>query len=326
MSPQTPIISVIGSLNVDLVTRTPRVPVGGETLTSESFSIGYGGKGANQAVACARLSRTQSQAQNGQKSDIEVRMVGAVGDDEFSTGFLPSLKESGLVVDRVQVLKGKKTGVAVIIVETDSGQNRIMLCPGANYDVPVKDLVEGDESVVLFQLELPLDVVLHNMKTAREKGVDTIINPAPAIPLRDEAYQGLGHLIVNETEAAILSGIENPTNWDEVAAVFISRGVKTVVITLGGDGVFYQTDKRHSQSQPGKLVPARKVKVVDTTAAGDTFAGAYTVAVAKWKAAASGEEFDLDAAITHANCASSMTVQKAGAQSSIPWVDEVPKM
>jgi ribokinase len=159
MASKRPIISVIGSLNVDLVTRTSRVPVGGETLTSESFDIGYGGKGANQAVACARLSRTQSQAAAAQASDIEVRMVGAVGDDEFSPGFLESLRKDGLVTDRIEVLRGRKTGVAVIIVETGSGQNRIMFCPGANYEVPVRDLVEGDEAVVLFQLELPMDVV-----------------------------------------------------------------------------------------------------------------------------------------------------------------------
>ena len=247
------VISVIGSLNVDLVTRTSRVPVAGETLTSESFDIGYGGKGANQAVACARLSRTQQQASKGKTSDVEVRMVGAVGDDEFHEGFLKSLQKDGLKTDGVQILKGKKTGVAVIVVETGTGENRIMFCPGANYNVEVTDLVDDDASVALFQLELPIDVVritidtisridladktkvLHNMKIARQKGVETIINPAPAIPLPAEAYEGLGHLIVNETEAAILSGIENPTSWDKVAAVFISRGVKNVIITLGGE-------------------------------------------------------------------------------------------
>ncbi|KAJ4339309.1 putative ribokinase [Ascochyta clinopodiicola] len=319
------VISVIGSLNVDLVTRTARVPVAGETLTTESFDIGYGGKGANQAVACARLSRTQQQASEGKASDVEVRMVGAVGDDEFHEGFLKSLQKDGLKTDGVKILKGKKTGVAVIVVETGTGENRIMFCPGANYDVEAKDLVDEDASVALFQLELPMDVVLHNMKAARQKGVETIINPAPAIPLPAEAYEGLGHLIVNETEAAILSGIENPTSWDEVAAVFISRGVKNVIITLGGEGVFYQTAKQQAESKNGRIVPARKVKVVDTTAAGDTFAGAYTVAVAHWKAISRGSDFDLDAAIAHANRAASMTVQKAGAQSSIPWADEVPK-
>ncbi|KAK3200863.1 hypothetical protein GRF29_213g213154 [Pseudopithomyces chartarum] len=324
MSPKSAIISVIGSLNVDLVTRTPRVPVAGETLTTESFSTGFGGKGANQAVACARLSRTQSQAAAGEASDVEVRMVGAVGDDEFHEGLLKSLQGDGLSTKGVKVLKGKKTGVAVIIVETGTGENRIMFCPGANYEVKVEDLVDEDAGVVLFQLELPLEVVLHNMKVAREKGAETIINPAPAIALPEEAYQGLGHLIVNETEATILSGIENPTSWDEVASIFIKRGVKNVIITLGGEGVYYQTDNQHAQSKPGQIVPARKVQVVDTTAAGDTFVGAYSVAVARWKASSQTTEFDLDAAIQHANLAASLTVQKAGAQSSIPWVDEVP--
>jgi ribokinase len=153
------VISVIGSLNVDLVTRTSRVPIGGETLTSESFNIGWGGKGANQAVACARLSRTSQQAASKSASDVEVRMVGAVGDDEFHEGFLKALREDGLNTEKVEVLKGKKTGVAVIIVETGTGENRIMFCPGANGDVEVKDLVDEDASVALFQLELPLNVV-----------------------------------------------------------------------------------------------------------------------------------------------------------------------
>jgi ribokinase len=159
MSLHPAIISVIGSLNVDLVTRTSRVPVGGETLTSESFNIGWGGKGANQAVACARLSRTQQQVTTSDPSDVEVRMVGAVGDDEFHSGFLKALQADGVKTDNVKILKGKKTGVAVIVVETGTGENRIMFCPGANYDVEEKDLVDADASVALFQLELPLKVV-----------------------------------------------------------------------------------------------------------------------------------------------------------------------
>lgn len=159
MTTKPTVISVIGSLNVDLVTRTARVPVGGETLTSESFAIGWGGKGANQAVACSRLSRTLKQASVGEQSNVEVRMVGAVGNDEFHTGFLKALKADGLNTDKIEVLKGKKTGVAVIVVETGTGENRIMFSPGANYDVEVKDLVDEDTSVALFQLELPLEVV-----------------------------------------------------------------------------------------------------------------------------------------------------------------------
>lgn len=159
MSSKPAVISVIGSLNVDLVTRTSRVPVAGETLTAESFNIGWGGKGANQAVACARLSRTQQQAATSSTVDVEVRMVGAVGDDEFHENFLKALRADGLNTDSVKILKGKKTGVAVITVETGTGENRIMFCPGANYDVEEKDLVDDDASVALFQLELPLNVV-----------------------------------------------------------------------------------------------------------------------------------------------------------------------
>ncbi|KAF2729259.1 Ribokinase-like protein [Polyplosphaeria fusca] len=327
MPPKPAVISVIGSLNVDLVTRTPRIPVAGETLTSDSFTMGFGGKGANQAVACARLSRTKAQATTSLSAacggDVEVRMVGALGDDAFAGGFLESLKKDGVRVEGVRVLEGRQSGTATILVESGSGQNRILFCPGANYEVGDGDLVGEEVDVVLFQLELPVDVVLRNMRTARDKGVETIINPAPAIPLPEEAYKGLGHLIVNETEASILSGIENPTDWNEVAAIFFKRGVNNVIITLGGDGVFYHTAQRHSESQPGKVVLANKVPVVDTTAAGDTFVGAYTVAVARSKAGLD-TEFDLDAVVAYANRAASLTVQRAGAQSSIPWVDEVP--
>ncbi|OCK80994.1 ribokinase-like protein [Lepidopterella palustris CBS 459.81] len=322
MTSPHPIISVVGSLNVDLVTRTARVPEAGETLTSESFDIGFGGKGANQAVACARLSRTQEQARRGEPGKVEVRMVGAVGDDPFADDFLKSLQKDGLNTAKVQKLPNQKTGVAVIIVESHTGENRILFSPGANYAVPATNLLQDDTSVVLFQLELPMEVVLCNMKVARERGVQIILNPAPAVSLPDDAYQGLDHLIVNETEAAMLSGISNPTSWNDVATVFVRRGVRNVIITLGAEGVYYQTAQRYARSQAAKVLPARKVKVVDTTAAGDTFVGAYAVAVAQ-STATSSSAFEIDAAIELANCAASETVQKKGAQSAIPWIDEV---
>ncbi|KAF2816316.1 ribokinase-like protein [Mytilinidion resinicola] len=318
------VISVIGSLNVDLVTRTARIPTAGETLTAESFDTGFGGKGANQAVACARVSRTQSQARNGESTDVEVRMVGAVGDDQFADDFLKSLQAGGVETSKVQKLPNQKTGVAVILVESQTGENRILLSPGANYNVPVVDLLQRDTTVALFQLEVPIEVALLNMKAARERDIVVILNPAPAIPLPEDAYKGLDHLIVNETEASILSGIENPTSWNDVTSVFINRGVQNVIITLGAEGVYYQTAARHAKSEPAKVLPARKVKVVDTTAAGDTFVGAYAVSVARSNSRTVDASFDIDAAIEYANRAASETVQKVGAQSAIPWVDEVP--
>jgi ribokinase len=161
-SPHT-VISVIGSLNVDLVTRTPRVPAAGETLTSESFDIGFGGKGANQAVACARLSRTRSQAIERRPADVEVRMVGAVGEDQFADDFLKNLQGDGVNISNIQRLPNQKTGVAVIIVESQTGQNRILFSPGANYAVPADNLLQDDTNVALFQLELPTDVVCQSI-------------------------------------------------------------------------------------------------------------------------------------------------------------------
>ncbi|EKG18866.1 Ribokinase [Macrophomina phaseolina MS6] len=278
--PTIPTIAVLGSLNVDLVTRTPRVPAAGETIIANGFSTGHGGKGANQAVACARLSRTRTRPSS-TPPDVFVRMIGAVGDDHFGAEFLRALKDDGLDVEGVRVVAGERTGTAVIVVEEESGENRIMV----------------------------------------------VINPAPAVPLSDEVYQGLGHLIVNESEAALLSGrpaeeITPDADLTAVAADFVRRGVRNVIITLGSAGCFYHTSALHAEGLPGKIVPARKVKVVDTTAAGDTFAGAYAVAVAKSRAQG---PFDIDAAIAFANRAAAQTVQRKGAQSAIPWLDEVPE-
>ncbi|KAB2578093.1 Ribokinase [Lasiodiplodia theobromae] len=328
------VIAVVGSLNVDLVTRVPRVPAAGETLIGHGFDTGHGGKGANQAVACARLSRTAAQAASSSSSsspnDVEVRMVGAVGDDAFGGAFLEALRRDGLDVERVRVVEGEKTGVAVIVVEEATGENRIMVSPGANYRVEPRPLLEADTTLAVFQLEIPMETVLLNIRDAKKRGIDVLINPAPAVPLPDELYQGLGHLIVNESEAALLSGkpveeITPDSDLTAVAADFIQRGVKNVIITLGGAGVFYQTAARQAEKLAGKLVPAKKVKVVDTTAAGDTFVGAYAVAIARSKFQSATGAFDIDSAIAFANRAAALTVQRKGAQSAIPWVDEVPE-
>ncbi|KAK8434297.1 Ribokinase-like protein [Phyllosticta citricarpa] len=334
----SPVIAILGSLNVDLVTRTPRIPAAGETLQATSFNTGHGGKGANQAVACARLSRASPSSSSSSSSSssmpsaaqVDVRMIGAIGrDDPFGGPFLAALQRDGLDVARVRQLEGQKTGVAVITVEEGSGENRIMFVPGANASVPREDLLDGDEAVLVMQLEVPMEVVFLNLQAAKKKGVDVIINPAPAIPLSDEVYAGLDHLIVNESEAALLSGrpaedITPESNLSSVAAEFVQKGVKNIIITLGGAGVFYQTASRHAQGQPGNLIPAKKVKVVDTTAAGDTFVGAYAVAVAKSKASQdAGNPFDIDSAIAFANRAAAFTVQKNGAQDAIPWLNEV---
>ncbi|KAI9846315.1 MAG: hypothetical protein M1837_004168 [Sclerophora amabilis] len=334
------IITIIGSLNTDLVTRTSRVPSAGETLIAQSFDTGSGGKGANQAVACARLSRTKASVVQNKKrklgsddegssverskassaEDVVVKMVGAVGDDVFGRPLVAGLEEDGIDVSGVRVSESTSTGVACIIVDETTGDNRILVTPGANYLLrpeQFRDLPPPLPALFVLQLEIPLDTVLEILQLASSNEVAVLLNPAPATELPDEAYKAITHLIVNKSEAAILSGIAEEEVVDEridsLAADFIRRGVQNVVITLGGQGAFFK-----QQGGTTGRCAAEKVDVVDTTAAGDTFAGAYAIEAAK----ATGGEFMIDEAVQRASKAAAYTVQRKGAQSAIPWLNE----
>ncbi|KAL8965768.1 MAG: hypothetical protein Q9197_006336, partial [Variospora fuerteventurae] len=315
----TPTITIIGSLNTDLITRTPRLPHPGETLTATSFSTGCGGKGCNQAVACARLSRSSSSSPSSgdAPSLITTRMLGAVGDDEFGGTLIEGLQRNGVDASDVSVVKGQRTGAAVIVVEEDTGENRILLTPGANFSVtptsvPEALFLEGKKeeeeeeekkkpALVILQLEIPLETVVHVCKRARANGVPVLLNPAPApaegkdgLPV--DVFMGLEHLILNETEAGMLSGLDLPpppssssSPYDkarlaDICHHFHDLGVMNVILTLGARGVYWSSSGGGSSSSSSKLdsgfIPATTVpKVVDTTAAGDTFVGAYAVAV-----------------------------------------------
>ena len=154
-----PTISVVGSLNVDLVARVPRVPSAGETLTASGFETGHGGKGANQAIACARLSRSARQAPKDDDGSVHVRMIGAVGDDQFGREFRDALQKDGIDVEGVKVVESDKTGVAFILVEDATGENRIIVSPGANYKVDERPLLGENTTLAVFQLEIPIEVV-----------------------------------------------------------------------------------------------------------------------------------------------------------------------
>lgn len=198
------------------------------------------------------------------------------------------------------------------------GLNRLRTEPGS----PLPDLL-------IMQLEIPLPTVLAALSAARAAGVPVLLNPAPARVLPEEAYVGLAHLVVNETEAAILSGLSGATAEDllsteagleRVAKGFVERGVRNVIITLGARGVFYFGGGVEGKQQVSGLVPAEKAKVVDTTAAGDTFVGRYALDVVGGDA---GGKFDIEVAVRKANKAAAKTVERAGAQDSIPWRDEL---
>lgn len=295
-------IIVVGSLNMDLVVRTPRVPVGGETLNGHGFSTLPGGKGANQAVACARLGG-------------KVGMIGQVGTDGFGDTLREGLSADGIDVIGVRRTSSVGTGVAMILVE-DIGQNRIVLAAGANGaltpdDIDAQSAVIKGAALLVVQLEVPMAVVRHAIAIAHAAGVPVLLNPAPAITLPDEIWPQVDILVPNESEASLLSGIEVSDAASAFAAAreFRQRGVACVLVTLGVQGVAIVDDAGERQ------LPAQVVKAVDTTAAGDTFIGGLTAGLL--------EGMTLDQAVTLGQKASALCVTRHGAQPSIPYRHEI---
>jgi ribokinase len=314
----SPRITILGSLNIDLVSYVSHHPLPGETMTANSFNTSPGGKGANQAVACAKLSRNSDLS----SPSAHVSMIGAVGRDAYGPVLRDSLASFGVDVTGVAAPEDQKTGVAIIVVDEPSGQNRIILSPEANHSLlpeHFKQLPAPLPDLLIMQLEIPFATVIQALASAKAAGVPVLLNPAPALELPAEAYDGLAHLVVNETEASLLSGVpqsdfEDLAKLESVGRLFISRGVYNVIITLGGRGVYFvQKDSKSG------LLPAEKTTVVDTTAAGDTFVGSYALAVVR----ATGGSFDIEAAVRTANVAAAKTVARKGAQVSIPWKDEL---
>ncbi|KAI1175347.1 Ribokinase-like protein [Nemania sp. FL0916] len=337
-----PVITVLGSLNIDLVSYVSHHPLPGETMTANSFAVSPGGKGANQAVACAKLSRSRSQSgdQNQNKDEdldphaasasAHIRMLGAVGADSYGTLLTSNLSSHGVDVTGVSSSPALKTGIAIIVVDEPTGQNRIILSPEANHSLQpgnfTTTLPAPRPDLLIMQLEIPLSTVLAALRAAREAKVPVLLNPAPAQPLPEDAYDGLAHLVVNETEAAVLGGVSESElatsreRLEDVARGFVGRGVRNVIITLGERGVFYAY-KTGNGAETG-FVSAEKAKVVDTTAAGDTFVGQYALDVVGADGGGSSR-FDIHAAVRKANRAAAKTVEKLGAQDSIPWRDEL---
>ncbi|EFX03630.1 ribokinase [Grosmannia clavigera kw1407] len=346
-----PWITVLGSLNMDLVSYVSHHPQPGETMMSSAFATSPGGKGANQAVACAKLSRRRNAANTAEWNDTasmataHVAMVGAVGDDANGATLRANLARHGVDVQGVQTVAGQTTGVAVIVVDEPTGQNRIILSPGANYAIPWRaDLILPQQTqLLILQLEIPLEQVEQALTAARTADIPVLFNPAPA-PATEETRAkleaafstlddkerptgraGLAHLVLNETETAALavgctvSDLDTTDGLARAARYFLDRGVENVVMTLGGRGVYYAS---RTAGGPGELLPPEPVAhVVDTTGAGDTFAGQYALEVVH--AAAEGKPFDCAAAVRRSNKAAAKTVQRRGAQDSIPWRDEV---
>ncbi|HEY1996298.1 ribokinase [Paraburkholderia sp.] len=292
-------VAVVGSLNMDLVARAPRLPHPGETLAGSSFAQVAGGKGGNQAVAAARLG-------------AHVAMLGCVGTDANGAQLRAGLAAEGIDCAALETSPSAPTGVALIVVD-DGSQNAIVIVAGSNGEVSAETIARHETvlaaaDVVVCQLETPPDAVYATLATAARLGKTVILNPAPVTgPLPAEWFGLIDYLIPNELEAATLTGlpVESPADAAVAAAALRRAGARNVLVTLGARGVHAALE-----GADAVLYDAPKVAAVDTTAAGDTFIGGLAAQLAQ------GEP--LDAAIRFAQRAAALSVTRAGAQTSIP--------
>jgi len=279
-----PRIAVVGSNMVDLITYVNRMPVKGETVEAPSFEMGHGGKGANQAVAAAKLGAS-------------VVMVTAVGDDMFADNTIKNFENFGVDTTYVRRVPGRSSGVAPIMVEP-SGENSILIVKGANADLSPADVERAAEllktcDLILLQLEVPLETVYAAIAFGKRHGVKTLLNPAPATPALDvEKIRDVSFFMPNETELAILTGMPVATEEEIATAArrILAKGVETVIVTLGSRGALLVTSTRIHRVEPVRVMP------VDTTGAGDAFVGSF----ARYFAAGLGLDAALDKAARYA--------------------------
>ena len=294
-------VVVIGSSNIDMVAQVSHLPAPGETVGDANFMQSLGGKGANQAVAAARLGGS-------------VTFVTSLGNDMYADILKNHFKKEGITTDYIIDDVNHPTGTALIFV-ADSGENCIAVAPGANYSLLPGSIthfskVIDEADIIVMQAEIPYETIKKIALSAKKKGKKVLFNPAPACLIDEELMKAIDILVVNELEAAFISGIEyTGNNLEEIALSLLQAGARNAVITLGSQGVYMKNDKEIIQ------LPGYKVNAIDTIAAGDTFCGALAVICAQ-------REIDRDA-LSFANAAAAIAVTRSGAQPSIPTLDEV---
>ena len=294
-------VVVIGSSNIDMVAQVSHLPAPGETVGDANFMQSLGGKGANQAVAAARLGGS-------------VTFVTSLGNDMYADILKKHFKKEGITTDYIIDDVNHPTGTALIFV-ADSGENCIAVAPGANYSLLPGSIthfskVIDEADIIVMQAEIPYETIKKIALSAKQKGKKVLFNPAPACLIDEELMKAIDILVVNELEAAFISGIEyTGNNLEEIALSLLQAGARNAVITLGSQGVYMKNDKEIIQ------LPGYKVNAIDTIAAGDTFCGALAVICAQ-------REIDRDA-LSFANAAAAIAVTRSGAQPSIPTLDEV---
>jgi ribokinase len=289
-------IAVVGSANIDLTTFNDRFPRAGETIFGESFDIGFGGKGANQAVAAKFCG-------------ADVSMVARVGNDLFGPSTIENFRDLGIDPEHVRIVEGVSSGVAPIFVDTATGQNRIIVVPGANNEVKPADVDEAapmlkEADCIILQFEIPLETVYYTIRFANENGVRCILNPAPGQPCDMSQVTNLDYFVPNETEAEAVTGVEVKSVDDakRAADILLDAGVRRVIVTLGENGSLV------AGSDGTEHVPAFEVEAVDTTGAGDAFIGSFATFL--------GEGFDEAEAVRRANLYAGLSTTGVGTQKS----------
>ena len=301
-------IFVLGSINMDLVISVSKLPEIGESKQGHSFIQNQGGKGANQAVACKKLGCE------------EVYLLAAVGNDENGKSLIKSMENYNIKTENIKIKNNTSSGVCMIILDEEKQDNLLIVDAGANFKIEPNDFVDFLKSnakkgdIFITQLEVSLPAVYAGLRTAKQLGMYTILNPAPVIEIDKNCLINVDLIVPNETETKLLSGItiENDQDLKNVYEYFSSLGVKEVLITLGSKGSAYITEREFIKCN------AKKVKAVDTTSAGDTFIGAFAISKMNGKSIKESLEF--------ASLCSSITVSRKGAAISIPTEEEIKEI
>lgn len=299
-------IVVFGSYIHDYMTRQPGLPLPGQTISGNAFMQGHGGKGSNQAIAAM-------------KAGADVQFITKIGDDEAGRGMLQFYRELGLSTDAVIVDPAQVSGAALIMVDENTAQNQIVVVPGACNSFDDGDLERcrpllEEADIVLFQHEINQDAQDKAITMAHEMGKMVVVNPAPARPIQDNILAMVDLITPNETEAMVLTGVQvvDEASAARAAKVFLDKGVKNVVITMGAMGAF-ATDGMKQE-----LLPRIQVEAIDTTGAGDAFNGGLVAALSQGK--------DLFAAIRYGNVVGALSVTKMGAAAALPNKEEISAM
>ncbi|MDE5413350.1 ribokinase [Alkalihalobacterium chitinilyticum] len=302
MTETRPKITVVGSINMDLITETSRFPSPGETILGENYTTLPGGKGANQAVAAARLG-------------ADVSFIGCIGADLNGEELKKKLLEEGIDVRGIDTSKVKPTGIAQITVTPDD--NHIIVVPGANYEL-TSQWVEKNKGliincdIVVLQLEIPLPIVGEVITLAEQHGVPVLLNPAPAKELPENFLEKITYFTPNETEFMFLTGTSTAEGYEIAFRSLRQKGIQHVILTRGKQGVVFEKDQQFLK------LPSRKVEVVDTTGAGDAFNGALAFGIASKQ--------PLHEAVEFAIKVSAHAVTKIGAQAGMPTMEEVQRL